>query len=299
MQDLPAGDDGFSDEQRTEYDLIQSKALQYTTKKIAFVCPGCIGTAVGKKTKDKIHYFDVIRCKPCNAKKARYQRCRRYAEKLYEFATERNWHIWAITVTLGNDVEKRTEHTTVDKLRRTMQYRMNRMRDRSPEWNEWFPGGYQVFEHTEKDGVYHPHLHMVVVSPKARLPLKDKDKVTVHSVLEKFKFGEYVYVTRAYNYVDGEKRIATTLKSTMSAVRYAMKYAVKDTGGSRKLSTFGALRGYEPEVEDKPLLVVLDADNFEHNHMRIPTDGYAGRPARSVRCYWGEHTTEPLTKWLE
>lgn len=299
VQDMSASNDEFSDEQRIEYDLMQQRAKRLTTKQIAFVCPACIGTAVGRKTQENVHYFEVMRCNPCNAQKARYQRCRRYSEKIYEYAKARKYHIWAITLTLGNDVEKRTTHTTVDELRRLMQYRMNRMRDRSPQWGEWFPAGYQVFEHTEKEGMYHPHLHLVVVSPLTRLPLMDKAKVTVHSVLKQFKFGEYAYVTRAYTFIDGQKVIATSLKATMSAVRYAMKYAIKDTGGSRKLSTFGALRGYKPPLEDTPLLVVLADDNFERSHMTTPVAGLVGLKAPEAKCYWN-YTSEdkPLDEWL-
>lgn len=281
---LSIDDDGFSREQRDEFNLIQEQAIRYTTKPIPFVCPNCIGSAIGEKTGDNVHYYKVYRCNPCNAQKARYQRCLKYAEKLYEFAQNRNMYVWAITITLGNDVHKCVEHTTVDELRQLMMYRMNRMRDRSPEWSVWFPAGYQVFEHTEKDGVYHPHLHIVAVSPLAKLPLMDQKKVTVHSVLKKFKFGEYVYATRAYTYVNGKKEIARSLKSTISAVRYAMKYAVKDTGGSRKLSAFGAMRNYNPEIKDEPLLYVLP-DNFTNNRL---AHGIIGLPAREVNNYWAD-----------
>lgn len=287
MQDLPDGNDDAGVWQRDTtsdgYLRAQFEAKRLTTKEIPFVCGQCIETAIARKTQKNVHYFEVMRCKPCNALKARYQRTRTYAKRLYDYAVNFDMTVWAITITLGNDVEKRVEHTTVDKLRRQMMYKMNRLREKSPEWNQWIVGGYQVFEHTEKNGSYHPHLHIVALSPLKRLPLKNtpKGRVTLQSVLKKFKFGEYVYATQAYTYKEGVKVFATTKKAIQAAVQYAMKYAMKDTGGSRKLSTFGVLRGYEIQAEDEPLLYVLEEEVAPR---RLPDEGIAPRTVAKV--YW-------------
>lgn len=321
LQDMPNGNAGVSTwkrgnyytrnyvEMSDRYEQYQRAAERYATKRVPFACGYCIDSTVANtldKEEGKIHYFSVVRCAECNAKKNRHQRTRKYAKRMYSLAVEQNYTVWAITLTLGNEVEKRVGYTTVDKLRKTMMYKMNRMRERSQYWSKWIVGGYQVFEHTvkEKDGVevYHPHLHIVAVSPLKRLPLKKKEEVTVQSLVQKHGFGEYVYVTQAYywmkpkEYGERAKKVyATTERGVYSAVRYAMKYATKDTGGSRKLSSFGTIRGYTNELKEEIGVVIHEIeDTFEDAHRRRPLDNIGAEP-REPANYWQETSLED---WL-
>lgn len=276
VSDMPNGNDGVSlrerDNQRAvEYELFQMEAKRLTTKRVPFVCENCYHTAEGRKSPKGYHYFRTKPCKPCNAAKSRHTRCNRYADMVYAYADSMDGTVWAITITLGNDVEKRVGHTTIQDLQKRMLNQMNEMRERSTDWKNWFVGGFQVFEHTIKDGKYHPHLHIVAISPKGRLPLKGKDKITLHSVLQKFGFGEYAYATKAYLRIEGKKVYATSRKAVYNAVRYIMKYAMKDTGGARKLSRFGCMRGYTAPLIDKQHLLIVDNDEIVLTE--VPTEG--------------------------
>lgn len=289
VQALPAGHDDFSLWGEVTYDLVrhneyalfQQQAEALTTKKVPFVCVYCYHTAVGRKSEKGYHYFRTKPCKSCNASKSRHTRCNRYADMVYGYAEQHGCTVWALTITLGNNIEKRVGHTTVQSLRDTMMKQMNDMRERSTHWNDWFAGGFQVFEHTIKDGVYHPHLHIVALSQKTRLPLKGDDKITVHSVLQKFGFGEYAYATKAYLRHEGKKVYVTSRKAVFNAVRYIMKYAMKDTGGARKLSRFGCMRGYKAPPYDKQQLMIVDGDDLVLTE--VPAEGMK---VRIPKPYW-------------
>lgn len=276
VQDLSADNDDDCLRQRdseraVEYEIFQAEAKRLTTKRVPFVCVDCFHTAEGRKSAKGYHYFRSKPCKPCNAAKSRHTRCNRYADMVYAYADAHGSTVWALTITLGNDVEKRVTHTTIQDLQKQMLTQMNDMRERSGYWNQWFVGGFQVFEHTIKDGVYHPHLHLIAISPKDRLPLKGDDKITLHSVLQKFGFGEYAYATKAYLRHEGKKVYVTSRKAVYNAVRYIMKYAMKDTGGARKLSRFGCMRGYEAPPMDKQHLLIVDDDEIVLTE--VPTEG--------------------------
>lgn len=264
------------------FDAFQYNAKLLTTKKVPFVCVRCYHTAIGRKSEKNNHYFQTKPCKACNATKSRHTRANKYSDMVFAYARDHGATVWALTITLGNDVEKRVGHTTVKEMRDTMMSRMNEMRERSEDWNKWFQGGFQVFEHTIKDGSYHPHLHLVCLSQKTRLPLKGSDSITLHSVLRRFGFGEYAYATKAYMRIEGKKVFSNTHRAVYNAVRYIMKYSIKDTGGARKLSRFGCMRGYTlPSPIKRETLRIIDGDDLML--VKLPAEG---RKPHLPRKWW-------------
>lgn len=218
-----------------------------------FLCPNC------HWSDDLLlsHYTyidDSYRCNDCVIAKNAYKRMMRYTQRLEWWVSHQDYTVFVITVTLGNDVEKRVDYTTPLKLRNTLMRKMNRLRNRS-NISEYFCGGYQAYEHTTKNGKYHPHLHMIALVPKSVVKNHKLVKPVFNSVrasIKQYIGSDYIYIEHAYSKKNGVKIYSdnkTTLRKALNyAMSYSMKGKIKSSSESmdstkRTISTYGVLRG--------------------------------------------------------
>ena len=139
----------------------------------------------------------------------------------------------------------------IEVARKELMKRFRRMRDRSPMF-KIIQGGLYALEFKSKKGDLHPHIHMVCMIdkealdgrgllPKGLIKMFKKEAV-------KYKFGRYVNVRRIDRLTTkkhGKIRIKPDNKDAVKAsIRYAVKYAVKESGNAKKTTGwFGNMYG--------------------------------------------------------
>lgn len=205
------------------------------------------------------NYPAEIRCTDCRRNAEAYKRVRKYGEEVYQRSVETKTVPFAITVTLGNDVEKRVGHTTPKELCKLLKSKMNRLRYRSKSWKTIVLGGMQSFETTikEVDGVevYHPHLHLVALVKREYISNNKIQRDYFNQLTadiktytqSKYAFIEHCYIKNKH----GKKQYAASPEAVHAAIWYALYYSCKGsmkgdsetqvTLGFRTISKFGVM----------------------------------------------------------
>lgn len=195
-------------------------------------------------------YRLMDRCSKCKKALNAYKRVKRWAKEIEEKVEYYNYTPFAMTITLGSDVDKTQEPKI---LRNLLMKKMNRLRDRSDIWNKCIHGGIQAFEVTHKDGLYHPHLHLICLVPNEMVTkhkLRKELFVELKQQIHQYVNNEYFFLEHCYTKKYGEKVYDLSQDSIKSAVFYAIEYASKDlmkktaeeAKPMRSVSKFGIMR---------------------------------------------------------